>query len=217
MNRVDRLRRDHQILRTKLDTLQSALQMGSSAWFVARELCFTLARWLDDHLRREQALVAECGHRSDPFRVADLELVRPHQPQVLHVVNRLFLLEPAPSFQDLAPRLQRVIENMRREMVDQEHELFLVLEQLTQQDEGSATGIVSPVDETMTVNRIVQQFPGTRKIFEQLFIDVPVEGCACLDEVAWRHGLDAPELLNQLESAIAVPALASDMEMEGGL
>lgn len=57
-------------------------------------------------------------------------------------------------------------------------------------------------EEVMTVNRILQQYPRTRPIFEHLFVNIPVEGCDCLDEVAWRHGLDVGELLAKLEDAI---------------
>jgi hypothetical protein len=56
-------------------------------------------------------------------------------------------------------------------------------------------------DGTMTVNRIVQEFPDARRVFERLFINVPAEGCTCLDEVAWRHGLEVEELLDALEAA----------------
>ena len=55
-------------------------------------------------------------------------------------------------------------------------------------------------DETMTVNRVVQEFPAARPVFERLFINIPVEGCTCLDAVAWRHGLESRELLEQLEA-----------------
>ena len=56
-------------------------------------------------------------------------------------------------------------------------------------------------NETMTINRVVQEFPEARRVFERLFINVPAEGCTCLDEVAWRHGLEVEELLDALEVA----------------
>ena len=66
------------------------------------------------------------------------------------------------------------------------------------------------LDETMTVNRIVHEFPATQRIFERLFIRVPLEGSTCLDEVAWRHGLDSRELLTSLEDAIEEEAAPSE-------
>jgi hypothetical protein len=41
-------------------------------------------------------------------------------------------------------------------------------------------------------------------LLERLFINVPYEGYDCLDEVAWRRGLDCRQLLVVLEEAIAV-------------
>ena len=60
MNAIERLKRDHAILRSKLDILESALQFGPRMWFVLREVCFTLSRQLTDHIRREEELVARC-------------------------------------------------------------------------------------------------------------------------------------------------------------
>ncbi len=59
------------------------------------------------------------------------------------------------------------------------------------------------LEEVMTVNRVLQQYPATRSVFEQLFVNLPFEGADCLDEVAWRHGMEARELLGQLEQAIS--------------
>ena len=55
----------------------------------------------------------------------------------------------------------------------------------------------------MTVNCVLQQYPATRSVFEQLFVNISFEGLDCLDEVAWRHGMEARELLGQLEQAIS--------------
>jgi hypothetical protein len=49
---------------------------------------------------------------------------------------------------------------------------------------------------------VVRDFPRTQPMFERLFINVPVEGCTCLDEVAWRHGMEAKELLALLAQAV---------------
>ena len=59
------------------------------------------------------------------------------------------------------------------------------------------------VDAAMTINRIVHEFPSTKPVFDRFSINVPLEGCTCLDEVAWRHGMEAEELLRRLEAVIA--------------
>lgn len=37
---------------------------------------------------------------------------------------------------------------------------------------------------------VLREFPGTKRVFDRFFINVPYEGCHCLDEVAWIHGLE---------------------------
>jgi hypothetical protein len=76
---------------------------------------------------------------------------------------------------------------------------------------------VRPIDETATVNRVIHEYPHTRRVFEELRVDVPAEGCDCLDEVAWRHGMDVRELLAHLELVIGFdraeqPALPESAE-----
>ena len=72
MRAIDRLRRDHQILRSKLDVLETALTMGPETWFVLREVCFTLARQLRDHMRREEELVMACRQALHPKVLAEI-------------------------------------------------------------------------------------------------------------------------------------------------
>ena len=70
------------------------------------------------------------------------------------------------------------------------------------------------MDECMTVNRIIAQYPATRMVFEDLFINTAVEGYSCLDEVAWRHGIACQELLDRLKAAIAGGMLAEGQVVE---
>jgi hypothetical protein len=54
----------------------------------------------------------------------------------------------------------------------------------------------------MTANRLVRESPQTRRLFDELFISLPIEGCDCLDEIAWRHGMEGHELVAKLEEVI---------------
>lgn len=206
MKAVDRLRRDHQILRSKLSILESALTLGPEAWFVLREVCFTLSRQLRDHIKREEDLVAACRKAMTPALLAETAVEHKDEPALLRTVNRLFLGDQDHLLERIAPAVREVIRGLRHHMDEEEAGLFPVLERtLAEQDAGHAPTASAPchVDETMTVNRVVQEFPRTKPVFDQLFVSVPVEGCACLDEVAWRHGMEARELLKQLEGVIA--------------
>ena len=109
MNAIDRLKRDHKILRSKLDVLEGALSMGSEAWFVLRELCYTLSRQLQDHIKREEKLVKAC---KDVFRedaLTHLTVAHTDEPQLLRRVNRLFVEEHGHSLNAIKPALTTLI------------------------------------------------------------------------------------------------------------
>lgn len=57
--------------------------------------------------------------------------------------------------------------------------------------------------EDMTVNHVLHECPRTQRIFDQLLISASCEGHDCLDEVAWRRGIDCEHLLALLEEVIA--------------
>ena len=213
MDAVERLRRDHGILRAKLDVLESSLGIGPEAWYVLREVCFTLARQLGDHIKREEDLVAECRQVGSVEGLEQILLAHRDEPEQLRALNQLFLSERSRSLDRIRPMLADVIRRLRRHMSEEEAELFPLLERtLTRAagmgDPGFDAGL--PFDETATVNQVVREFPGAREVFERLFINVPLEGCTCLDEVAWRHGMETRELLAGLKQAIGPCACPAD-------
>ena len=232
MSAVERLRRDHKILRAKLDVLDAALRMEPETWYVLREVCFTLARQLNDHIRREDDLVAACRkamippppHSSgsggmippppqssgsggmNPKVLAEVVIEHHDEPEHLRTINRLFVSEEGHSMARIRPALEAIITGLRHHMAEEEAELFPILERVLGEPAAQAPArVASPahLEEGMTVNRVVQEFPKARPVFERLFVNVPMEGCNCLDEVAWRHGMESRELLGALEGAIA--------------
>lgn len=203
MDAVQRLVRDHQILRAKLTVLESVLHMRPEAWGVVREMCVTLSRQLRDHIKREEDLVAACREAKV---LAQIVVEHRDEPDHLRAISRMFVSQQRHSFEESASALRAVISALRRHMAQEEAELFPILERALRAEERRAPDTPARsrrLDEAMTVNRVVQGCPATRGVFERFFINVPVEGCACLDEVAWRHGLDTRELLQNLEDAIS--------------
>ena len=205
MNAIERLKRDHAILRSKLDVLESALRMGPETWFVLREVCFTLSKQIRDHLRREEALIAACRKALDPTALAHIQLEHKDEPQHLRTINRLFVQEQGHTLDQIRPVLTGMIDGLRHHMAEEEATLFPTIERALQAKdvEVITTGAPSRLHETMTVNRVVQEHPQTKRTFERFFINIPLEGCNCLDEVAWRHGMESHELIGELEAAIA--------------
>ena len=233
MQAVERLKRDHTLLRSKLDVVEVALRMvpppGSSAeggpreargpsepesgggmgpgvLYVLREVCLTLARQLRDHIKREEELVVACRHALSPPGLAALAVAHRYEPAHLRAINRLFVEEPSHTLERIRPALSAVLQGLRRHMAEEEAELFPLLERVLSARESAHASVEEAsgwhLHECMTVNRVVHDYPTTKEVFERSFIDVSMEGCYCLDEVAWRHGMESRELLEQLEQVI---------------
>lgn len=203
MDAIQRLKRDHAILRSKLDALEAVLGLTGDTWFVLRELCFTLARQLADHIRREELLIASTRAAMDPIRLKQVTLEHHDEPEQLRVINRLFVSDNTHRLNKIRPALEGAIARLRRHMDEEEKDLFPLLPQSPEKGaEETIPAAIHPLDESMTINRIVQEFPRTKPALERLFVNIPVEGCHCLDEVAWRHGMETKDLLEALEGVI---------------
>ena len=207
MNALERLRRDHQLLRAKLDVLEAALRMGPETWFVLRELSCSLGRQLRDHIQREEQLIAQCRTALSPQLLEAITMEHHEEPLQLRMIQRMFLSRRHTTLDRVRPILEQVIRSLRHHIAEEERVVFPIIERtlgLRDTSVADASGqFAGAVAETMTVNRIVREFPSTKFVFERLFINIPLEGSSCLDEVAWRHGIDSTELLQQLEAALA--------------
>lgn len=203
MNAIERLKRDHVILRAKLDVLESALRLGPDTWYVLREICYTLSRQLQQHIRREEELVAQCRAALTQTQLQELQVEHRDEPERLRTLNHLFLQEKGRSLAQVAPALHAMVRGLRQHMDEEERELFPILERYVQGQEAQPMHAEAPVlNEVSTVNSLIREYPKTRRVFEQFFVNIPYEGADCLDEVAWRHGLEAGELINRLEQVI---------------
>ncbi len=198
MDPIERLKRDHTLLRAKLNVLEAALRMGPETWFVLREVCFTLSRQLQHHIRREEDLIASGRNALDPQMLGRIALEHRDEPGHLRTLNRLFGSEATQSLESVRPVLTQIIQGLRRHMAEEEQVLFPQFARVLAGPTTLPAMPEAPLPEDMTVNRVIQQFPQSRMVFERLFISVPIEGCNCLDEVAWRHGMEVQELLRQL-------------------
>ncbi len=206
MKAIDRLTRDHKLLRSKLDLLESTLGMGpASKWYILREICYTLSCQLQDHIQREEALVASCRQALSPEALAHSQIEHRDEPQLLRKVNHLFIEEGGRATEQVRAVLSEVIPRLRRHMDEEEVELFPMMAQILgdREEPGAPEATVhAGLREEMTVNGVLNEYPRTRIVFERLFINISFEGCDCLDEVAWRHGLESKDLLTWLGDVI---------------
>jgi hypothetical protein len=223
MNAINRLKREHDVLRSKLNVLESALDMGTEAWFVLQETSFTLSKQLQAHSRREEALFACYRAARSGERCGE---ILAHQTgkgkgEALRAVNQFFLEQPRGLLETIRPAVTTCTAWLRSEMEQQEDQLFpciedaLVLDKIAGRKEHP---IPAGLTDTMTVQEVMGRYPTTRSVLEGLFIDRRFEGYDCLDEVAWRHGMESRELLALLEEHVARPtpqALASEAASTG--
>ena len=209
MNAVNRLKREHGIFRSKLNVLESALHMGQDAWFVLRAECFSLAKQLERHALREEGLSTSCHAVPvsgwPPTSLADHAM----ESRQLAFINRFLIEQPSRLLKRIAPTIIRFVSGFRRRMDRQELIGFpMVVEEtlvLSKENQLLLKEERLPWDlsETMTVGEVVTRYPAAGLVLDRLFIDQRFERYDCLDEVAWRHGMESQELLAQLEGELA--------------
>jgi len=178
-----------------------------TTWFILRELCYTLSRQLQDHIRREEELVTACQQSLSPDVRSHVRLEHDEEPQLLRTVNHLFIEEGGKAIEQVRTVLDELIPRLRRHMEEEEVELFPAIEGILSDQEVPEAQEPLPsvrLREEMTVNHVLHTYPHTKALLERLFINVPYEGYDCLDEVAWRRGMDCCQFLGLLEEAIAV-------------
>ena len=57
------------------------------------------------------------------------------------------------------------------------------------------------ISETMSANAIARRYPSTESLFKQLQIDRRLEGYESVEELAWRHGVELTQLIEELQRA----------------
>ena len=198
MDATHALRQDHALLRKKLALLGSALQVAPEARFVVREMCFSLQRLLHEHIQREACLV-EAPRRVGSSGDTRAE-GRDHRAvqQLLRAVNELLLGGMRASMPTIVVRLAQAIEQLEAQMDEQEQTVFTAADHPA--DSLAADASISGA---MSVNEIVQRYPRTERVFEQLHINRLREGYESVDELAWRYGMDISQFIEQLRHAAA--------------
>ncbi|OGX29648.1 MAG: hypothetical protein A3B78_02515 [Omnitrophica WOR_2 bacterium RIFCSPHIGHO2_02_FULL_67_20] len=209
MDATRAIRQDHELLRKKLTILGSALQVAPEVRFVLREMSFSLQHLLSDHARREARALElynqrlPAGSRVSPGRDhADVQ-------HLLRGVNELLLGGMRASLSAVVTRLSEVIDRLEAQMDEQERTVFEFLDHAEPSpvDGAPRERDAEAIESSMSANEILQRFPQTVPLFERLHIDRLQEGYDSVDEIAWHHGLDASQFLEQLRQAVAsVPA-----------
>lgn len=210
MTPVEQLRKDHAILRAKLEMLENAMAVGPEAAFAIRELIYSLSRRLIEHEQREQVALYPVLHETladaqDQF-ARSVELEHEEFEYLLQALHLLTLRGGRMPLAKVTALTQELAGSLRSHMDREERLLFPVLERLTADREANVRAKEKPdmplaVGELMTINRIVGMYPETKSVFDCHCIDCRREGGDFLDEVAWRHAVPTHDLIRELDQA----------------
>ncbi len=202
MEATSPLRQDHALLRKKLTLLETALQVAPEARLVLREMCFSLQRMLDEHIRRERALFQTCEQHLPPGHEWPRMGGHLTERTLLRSINELLLHGLKASVPLIVPRLRRMIDELQGEMEEQEHRVFPVVDEILQH--ATPAPPAPMIIGSMSANEILQRYPTTAPVFNQLHINRLREGYESVDELAWRHGVESSEVLEALRQTVHV-------------
>jgi len=206
------LKKDHEVLRRKLEFLETALQVAPQSVFVLRDMCHSLTKMLEAHIRREEQAMAPYSNRIRAILQYQAGEDHADQRTVLRDVNTMLLGGIKMPTSIVVDRLSHLIEELREHMAEEEREIFPAIDKAEEAVRLGATVPLSPlITEQMSANAVMRAFPATRPVFEKHGIQCGCEGCDCLDELAWRRGLDAKALVKELQDAVEHPDEAGEL------
>jgi hypothetical protein len=195
-----RLRREHDLLRSKAQAVASLFAEGQESGPLVGQLCHALMVELRSHVRREDALAALAPEDAVSHQGA-LQALESLVKAL--VTRRLFA---APQARPLFEVFHRTLQHT---MDQQEAQLFPALEERLRS--GGPVEVPAPelaVDDRMSLNSFIHLYPWTKPAFEQI-LSLPAEGCDSLEEIAWRRGTDPQALIAQLGLSKSRKATAS--------
>ena len=236
MRTTESLRNDHDTLRAKLSVLQQFLPLAASPQSPLAQLTSSLAHCLRRHTEKEELLFGLfCERLPEEARKTAAHVYLDHQVQGRSLLEALDLLAAKRGKEStalLTHHLSHLMDQLREHMAREEIELFPVVDHaLTDQSIEEANRLMSriaalhpleastpldrvgaPIREEMTVNRVLRIHPLARQILGAFHVDCEVDGCACLEELSWKRGVDVDGLvlsLNQAaeQSRVPVPVL----------
>ena len=138
MGATESLRREHQLLRANVRLLEVAMQMVPEAPFVLREICWSLARMLEDHIWHEAEAIRPYSGQIQGFMQARMARDHADQQIILRDVNILLVGRiNTPTSQAVLP-LAYLIDELREHMDEEECELFPMVDRIAEvQPQGS--------------------------------------------------------------------------------
>jgi hypothetical protein len=206
MTLIDTLRQDHELLRNKAALMESALSTAPYARLVFREKCFSLVRVLTRHMQREEALVRRFHERFPSARYLPTRKDHAEEHAQLRAVTELLLGGLKVSIPLIVLRVSQAIEQLQERMDEQEHALFPAFDEAPEGElrmPERSSKRAEAIDGKRSFWPPGWKYPKAETILGPLHINRFGEGYESVEELAWRRGLDASQLIEQLRQAVA--------------
>ena len=191
MNTINHLKQDHDLFRSKLNVLESALGGSTEIGVLVEDVSRTLLQQLQPHIAREEALLASC-HFYISAKQAEGAL-RDHRSarQNLDAVRQFFAEQPNCVLERMRPLFVAVVAGLRRGIDQQETTLFPAVE-------GAL---------------VLQGLARRQAPLIRVEVNSPGREPDRLDEPAWGYGTKREELRVLFEQ---IGAWISHTQIEGG-
>src|SRR3989338_4181473 len=174
------LRKDHEVLRRKLEFIETALQVAPQSVFVLREMCHSLTKMLDAHIRREEEALAPYTSRIRAILRYREGHDHADQQQVLRDINMMLLAGIKMPTSTVVYRLAHLIEELREHMAQEEREVFPAVDRVEEEvPRGAMLPLPPLITEQMSANAVMKTFPATRPVFKKYGIRCGCDGCDC--------------------------------------
>ena len=209
MRLTERLRQDHVLLRNKVAMLESALSAAPSARLVFREKCVSLLRALNRHMAREEPVLRLYDERIPSARYLSHPPDHSAEHGLLRAVTEPLVEGLKVSIPHGVLRVSQALEQLNEQMEEQERSVFPLFEHLTEEDlrpRERIQPVLPAITGSMSVNAILQCYPRAETVLAPLGINRLREGYESVEELAWRHGIDTAQLLEQLRQTIFSPS-----------
>ncbi len=197
------LRAEHALLSKKLALIEAALQSGPEGRTALRQLCPSLLRRLVQHMHREADALAAYSQRVPSGRYL-MDLDHAGEERLLRGVATLLSSGLRASGPLVTLRLAQAMERLAQQMARQEEVVFSLVDEANQPRRATHAG--EPINASMSVNEILHRYPQTEAVFERLRVNRLWEGYESVDELAWGHGMEVSQVIEQLRQAVTFPS-----------
>lgn len=203
MESISLLKTDHALLRKKCSMLEMVLQSRPEGRFILSELTHSLLRLLEDHCEREGPVLERYRYQQNIHGAAIAASDHAAERQIIRLVQQLLAARLKSSRALIILRLSQGIEQLQMQMARQERLVFPFIDEAVLAGEAGSV----PICESTSVNEVLHRFPTARQVFDELNVNRAEEGSDSVDEVAWRHGANVSDVLDQLRHVMeSVPS-----------